>query len=158
MAPRAISGTLRHQLPTRLHLRVDDNLALTTMDMESHSPPATNLPFAQDTPPRSDVDEILRRKRKAREYKVGLSFNVKRTKAKIGVEGVLSVSPAQSQVRSVCAVQDVYRYVGASFYFNATVALESDCQDSARSIHTQVQQNVLNKNSFCSIMANLCIP
>jgi hypothetical protein len=26
--------------------------------------------FMQDTPPRADVDEILRRKRKAREYKV----------------------------------------------------------------------------------------
>lgn len=26
--------------------------------------------FVQDTPPRSDIDEILRRKRKAREYKV----------------------------------------------------------------------------------------
>lgn len=26
--------------------------------------------FLQDTPPRADVDEILRRKRKAREYKV----------------------------------------------------------------------------------------
>jgi hypothetical protein len=26
--------------------------------------------FGQDTPPRSDIDEILRRKRKAREYKV----------------------------------------------------------------------------------------
>ena len=40
------------------------------MDMENHSPPPNSLSFAQDTPPRSDVDEILRRKRKAREYKV----------------------------------------------------------------------------------------
>ena len=28
------------------------------------------MPDMQDTPPRADVDEILRRKRKAREYKV----------------------------------------------------------------------------------------
>ena len=40
------------------------------MDMDNHSPPPNSLSFAQDTPPRSDVDEILRRKRKAREYKV----------------------------------------------------------------------------------------
>ncbi|OCL08497.1 hypothetical protein AOQ84DRAFT_376712 [Glonium stellatum] len=39
------------------------------MDMDNHSPPPNPLSFAQDTPPRSDVDEILRRKRKAREYK-----------------------------------------------------------------------------------------
>jgi len=32
----------------------------------SHTPNG----FMQDTPPRADVDEILRRKRKAREYKV----------------------------------------------------------------------------------------
>ncbi|OCK96448.1 uncharacterized protein K441DRAFT_551901 [Cenococcum geophilum 1.58] len=37
--------------------------------MDNHSPPPNSLSFAQDTPPRSDVDEILRRKRKAREYK-----------------------------------------------------------------------------------------
>ena len=30
-----------------------------------------NHGYLQDTPPRADVDEILRRKRKAREYKVG---------------------------------------------------------------------------------------
>jgi hypothetical protein len=33
---------------------------------QSHAPSG----FLQDTPPRADVDEILRRKRKAREYKV----------------------------------------------------------------------------------------
>lgn len=33
---------------------------------QSHAP----SDFLQDTPPRADVDEILRRKRKAREYKV----------------------------------------------------------------------------------------
>jgi hypothetical protein len=32
--------------------------------------------FMQDTPPRADVDEILRRKRKAREYKVRTSAQV----------------------------------------------------------------------------------
>jgi hypothetical protein len=37
---------------------------------DQHNPNATNG-FMQDTPPRADVDEILRRKRKAREYKVG---------------------------------------------------------------------------------------
>jgi hypothetical protein len=35
---------------------------------QSHAPSA----FIQDTPPRADVDEILRRKRKAREYKVSV--------------------------------------------------------------------------------------
>ena len=35
---------------------------------EHHNSNAPN--FMQDTPPRADVDEILRRKRKAREYKV----------------------------------------------------------------------------------------
>jgi hypothetical protein len=35
----------------------------------SHAPSG----FMQDTPPRADVDEILRRKRKAREYKVSAS-------------------------------------------------------------------------------------
>jgi len=34
----------------------------------SHAPNGNG--YAQDTPPRADVDEILRRKRKAREYKV----------------------------------------------------------------------------------------
>ena len=37
---------------------------------DQHNPNATNG-FMQDTPPRADVDEIMRRKRKAREYKVG---------------------------------------------------------------------------------------
>jgi hypothetical protein len=36
---------------------------------EHHNSNAPNN-FMQDTPPRADVDEILRRKRKAREYKV----------------------------------------------------------------------------------------
>ncbi|KAF2495336.1 hypothetical protein BU16DRAFT_460954 [Lophium mytilinum] len=36
--------------------------------MDNNSPPAS-ISFPQDTPPRADVDEILRRKRKAREYK-----------------------------------------------------------------------------------------
>ena len=36
---------------------------------QSHGPPS----FMQDTPPRADVDEILRRKRKAREYKVSIA-------------------------------------------------------------------------------------
>jgi hypothetical protein len=36
---------------------------------EYHNSNAPNN-FMQDTPPRADVDEILRRKRKAREYKV----------------------------------------------------------------------------------------
>ncbi|OCK78467.1 hypothetical protein K432DRAFT_301936 [Lepidopterella palustris CBS 459.81] len=39
------------------------------MDMDNQSPPPNSLSFGQDTPPRADVDEILRRKRKAREYK-----------------------------------------------------------------------------------------
>ena len=36
---------------------------------EHHNSNAPN-DYMQDTPPRADVDEILRRKRKAREYKV----------------------------------------------------------------------------------------
>jgi hypothetical protein len=36
-------------------------------------PHAPSSGFMQDTPPRADVDEILRRKRKAREYKVSMS-------------------------------------------------------------------------------------
>jgi hypothetical protein len=40
-------------------------------DSKSQAAPATG--FAQDTPPRADIDEILRRKRKAREYKVRLA-------------------------------------------------------------------------------------
>lgn len=36
---------------------------------DQHNPHAPNG-YMQDTPPRADVDEILRRKRKAREYKV----------------------------------------------------------------------------------------
>lgn len=39
-----------------------------SQQQQSHAPPG----FMQDTPPRADVDEILRRKRKAREYKVSL--------------------------------------------------------------------------------------
>jgi hypothetical protein len=39
---------------------------------QSHAPSG----FMQDTPPRADVDEILRRKRKAREYKVSVSAPV----------------------------------------------------------------------------------
>lgn len=35
---------------------------------QSHAP--SFMPDMTDTPPRADVDEILRRKRKAREYKV----------------------------------------------------------------------------------------
>lgn len=36
---------------------------------QSHAP-SSFMPDMTDTPPRADVDEILRRKRKAREYKV----------------------------------------------------------------------------------------
>jgi len=39
----------------------------------SHAPSG----FLQDTPPRADVDEILRRKRKAREYKVSMRAALK---------------------------------------------------------------------------------
>lgn len=41
------------------------------MDSNQHpQPPNTAVAFVHDAPPRSDIDEILRRKRKAREYKV----------------------------------------------------------------------------------------
>lgn len=40
---------------------------------DQHNPHAPNGFSMQDTPPRADVDEILRRKRKAREYKVRYS-------------------------------------------------------------------------------------
>jgi hypothetical protein len=40
----------------------------SSQQQQPHAPTS----FAQDTPPRADVDEILRRKRKAREYKVSL--------------------------------------------------------------------------------------
>jgi hypothetical protein len=40
-------------------------------DSKAHPPPGQVSCFVQDAPPpRSDIDEILRRKRKAREYKV----------------------------------------------------------------------------------------
>jgi len=39
-------------------------------DPKSHQPSHASSGYMQDTPPRADVDEILRRKRKAREYKV----------------------------------------------------------------------------------------
>ena len=38
-------------------------------EQQQEQPPSG---FMQDTPPRADVDEILRRKRKAREYKVSV--------------------------------------------------------------------------------------
>jgi hypothetical protein len=38
----------------------------------AHAPSSSLM----DTPPRADVDEILRRKRKAREYKVSMSAQV----------------------------------------------------------------------------------
>jgi hypothetical protein len=77
-----------HRLDPRLRLRIACNLL--NMDehdhdhdhdqdhdhglksQQSHAPSG----FMQDTPPRADVDEILRRKRKAREYKVSLSAPV----------------------------------------------------------------------------------
>lgn len=41
------------------------------LPQQSHShEPSSFMPDMTDTPPRADVDEILRRKRKAREYKV----------------------------------------------------------------------------------------
>jgi hypothetical protein len=46
---------------------------------EHHNAHAPNN-FMQDTPPRADVDEILRRKRKAREYKVRRSMCVTTTR------------------------------------------------------------------------------
>lgn len=45
-------------------------------EQQQQSQSQSNAPssgFMQDTPPRADVDEILRRKRKAREYKVSTS-------------------------------------------------------------------------------------
>lgn len=39
---------------------------------QSHAPSSSFM----DTPPRADVDEILRRKRKAREYKVSTNAHV----------------------------------------------------------------------------------
>jgi hypothetical protein len=49
------------------------------MDEKSQQQSQSDAPsggFMQDTPPRADVDEILRRKRKAREYKVSTSAQV----------------------------------------------------------------------------------
>jgi hypothetical protein len=63
------SKNQRHREHRTTHYRRIINSS-PTMDMDNHSPPPNSLSFAQDTPPRSDVDEILRRKRKAREYKV----------------------------------------------------------------------------------------
>jgi hypothetical protein len=39
-------------------------------DLQSQQQSHAQSGYMQDTPPRADVDEILRRKRKAREYKV----------------------------------------------------------------------------------------
>ena len=42
-------------------------------ELKSAQQSHTSSGFMRDTPPRADVDEILRRKRKAREYKVSAS-------------------------------------------------------------------------------------
>jgi hypothetical protein len=47
---------------------MDDHDHDLNSQQQSHGPSG----FLQDTPPRADVDEILRRKRKAREYKVSM--------------------------------------------------------------------------------------
>lgn len=48
--------------------KMDDNRT-PQAPSQSHAP-SSFMPDITDTPPRADVDEILRRKRKAREYKV----------------------------------------------------------------------------------------
>jgi hypothetical protein len=82
---------------------------------QQHAPGA----FGQDTPPRSDIDDILRRKRKAREYKVrcirGKSRRLRPSRRcwnladLFDYKGLLSVSTAQSKMRSVCTMQDLRR-------------------------------------------------
>ena len=64
-SPQTLSASqVSFETPAGTHAMDADNISLQ---------PSSNSGF-QDTPPRSDIDEILRRKRKAREYKVRASL------------------------------------------------------------------------------------
>lgn len=93
----------RRESTRRVHARSDPSPTLSPRKMEDKSQqpqsqppsqphaPSSFMPDMTDTPPRADVDEILRRKRKAREYKV-------RTHARRRAPGGLGAS--KSKIKS----------------------------------------------------------
>jgi hypothetical protein len=97
----------------RDHAKMDMSMDDSKSQQQQQSDAASGAPiFGQELPPRSDIDEILRRKRKAREYKV-CSTSASNTRERSGsltfFSGVLPVPATQSQMRPECAVQDMRR-------------------------------------------------
>jgi hypothetical protein len=57
--------------PVAINAKMDMSMDDSKSQQQQQSDSASGAPiFGQELPPRSDIDEILRRKRKAREYKV----------------------------------------------------------------------------------------
>ena len=67
-SPTRLNGFSNPQLTARFTF--ENTPTMDMDDSKGQQQPLNGSGFGQDTPPRSDIDEILRRKRKAREYKV----------------------------------------------------------------------------------------